>query len=64
MSDRKLNLVQPALNKIEVDALKQDLKKFEENYPAAVSRVWSQWVQDVDKHLMLPVEWEWPLEIL
>ena len=60
----KPSLVQPALNKIDVEALKKDLKKFEENYPVGVSRAWAQWLQDIDKLLELPNHWEWPLEIL
>ena len=61
---QKPSLVQPTLNKIDVVALKRDLKKFEENYPARVSRAWAQWFQDIDKLLELPDHWEWPLEIL
>ena len=60
----KPNLVQPTLNKIDVEALKRDLKKFEENYPVRVSRAWAQWLQDIDKLLELPNHWEWPLDIL
>ena len=60
----KPSLVQPTLHKIDVEALKKDIKKFEENYPARVSRAWSQWVQDIDKLLELPSDWVWPLEIL
>ena len=60
----KPNLVQPTLNKINVEALKRDLKKFEENYPVTVSRAWARWLQDIDKLLELPNHWEWPLEIL
>ena len=60
----KPSLVQPTLDKVEVDALKRDLKRFEENYPARVSRAWAQWVQDADKLLELPVNWDWPMEIL
>lgn len=56
--------MQPTLNKIDVEALKRDLKKFEENYPVRVSRAWAQWLQDIDKLLELPNHWEWPLEIL
>ncbi|XP_015766553.1 PREDICTED: uncharacterized protein LOC107345364 [Acropora digitifera] len=60
----KPNLVQPTLNKIDVEALKRDLKKFEENYPVGVSRAWARWLQDIDKLLELPNHWEWPLDIL
>ena len=60
----KPSLVQPTLNKIDVEALKRDLKKIEENYPVRVSRAWAQWLQDIDKLLELPNHWEWPLEIL
>ena len=56
--------MQPTINKIDVEALKRDLKKFEDNYPIGVSRAWAQWLQDVDKLLELPLSWEWPLEIL
>lgn len=58
------NFVQPTLNKIDVEALKRDLKKFEEHYPVGISRAWTQWLQDVDKRLDLPTDWEWPLDIL
>ena len=51
----KPSLVQPTLNKIDVEALKRDLKKFEENYPVRVSRAWAQWLQDIDKLLELPI---------
>ena len=65
ISTGKPSLVQPTLNKIDVEALKRDLKKFEENYPVRVSRAWAQWLQDInDKLLELPNHWEWPLEIL
>lgn len=57
-------LVQPTLNKIDVEALKRDLKKFEEHYPVGVSRAWAQWLQDIDKLLELPNHSQWPLEIL
>ena len=60
----KPSLVQPTLNKIDLEALKKDLKKFEEHYPARVSHAWSQWVQDIDKLLEIPSDWVWPLEIL
>lgn len=60
----KPGLVQPTLHKIDVAALKRDLKKFEENYPERVSRVWAQWLQDLDKLLELPIDWVWPLEVL
>lgn len=60
----KPNLVKPTLDKVELEALRKDLKKFEENYPARVSRAWTKWVQDVDKLLELPVSWDWPLDIL
>ena len=29
-----------------------------------MSRAWAQWVQDIDKLLKLPAEWDCPLEIL
>ena len=64
MPTGKPGLVQPTLNKIDAEALKRDLKKFEENYSDKVSRVWDQWLQDLKKLLELPVEWVWPLEIL
>ncbi|CAH3150945.1 unnamed protein product [Porites evermanni] len=54
------NLVRPTLNKIDVEALKRDLKKFEEHYPVGISRTRTQWLQDVDKRLELPTDWEWP----
>lgn len=59
----KPSLVKPTLDKVELEALKKDLKKFK-NYPARVSRAWTKWVQDVDKLLELPVKWDWPLNIL
>ena len=52
------NLVQPTLNKIDVEALKRDLKKFEEHHPVGISRAWTQWLQDVEKRLELPTDWE------
>ena len=58
------NLVQLTLNKIDVEALKRDLKKFEEHYPVGISRAWTQWLQDVDKLLELPTDLEWQLDIL
>ena len=58
------SLVQPTLNKIDVEALKRDLKKFEEHYPVRVSRAWAQWLQDIDKLLELPNHLQWPLDIL
>jgi len=56
--------VQPTLNKIDVEALKRDMKKFEEHYPVRVSRAWAQWLQDIDQLLELPNQPQWPLEIL
>ena len=56
--------MQPTLNKIDVEALKRDLKKTEERYPVRVSRVWAQWLQDIDKLLELPNHVQWPLEFL
>ena len=56
--------MQPTLNKIDVEALKRDLKKFEAHYPVGISRAWTQWLQDVDKRLELPTDREWPLGIL
>ena len=58
------NLVQPTLNKIDVEALKRDLQKFEEYYPVGISRAWTQWLQDVDKRLEVPTDLEWQLDIL
>ena len=58
------NLVRPTLNKIDVEALKRDLKKGGEHYPVGNSRAWTQWLQNVDKLLELPTDWEWPLDIL
>ena len=29
-----------------------------------ISRAWTQWLQDVEKLLELPTDWEWPLDIL
>ena len=58
------NLVQPTLNKIDVEALKRDLQKFEEYYPVGISRAWTQWLKDVDKLLELPTDLEWQLDIL
>ena len=60
----RLNLVRPTLNKIDVKALKRDLKTFEGHYPVGISRTRTQWLQDVDKLLELPTDWEWPLDIL
>ena len=60
----KPGLVQPTLHKIDAATLKRDLKTFEDNYPARVSRVWAQWLQDLDRLLELPVDWVWPLEVL
>lgn len=56
--------MQPTLNKIDVEAMKRDLKKFEEHYPVGVSRAWAWWLQDIDKLLELPYHSQWPLEIL
>lgn len=56
--------MQPTLNKIDVEALRRDLKKFEEHYPVRVSRAWAQWLQDIDKLLELPNHSQWPLDIL
>lgn len=64
LPSEKPNLVKPSLDKVEIEALKRDLKKIEENYPAHVSRAWAQWVQDADKLLEFPVQWDWPLELL
>ena len=64
MPTGKPGLVQPTLHKIDAAALKRDLKKFEENYPERVSKVWAQWLQDLDKLLELPIDWVWPLEVL
>ena len=53
------------MNKIDVEAMKRDgLQKFEEHYPVGISRAWTQWLQDVDKLLELPTDWEWSLDIL
>ncbi|XP_068752651.1 uncharacterized protein [Montipora capricornis] len=60
----KPNLIQPSLNKIDADALRRDLRKFQDNYPKGVFEAWSQWVQNIDKLLQLPTEWEWPLDII
>lgn len=55
----------PTLNKIDVEALKRDLKKFEEHYPVkSQEHAWTQWLQDVDKLLELPTDLERPLDIL
>ena len=58
VSTGKPSLVQPTLYKIDVDALKRDLTKFEANYPEGVSRIWAQWLHNVDKLLELPVDWD------
>ena len=42
----------------------RDLKKVVEHYPVGISRAWTQWLQDVNKLLELPTDWEWPLDIL
>ena len=60
----KPSLVKPTLNKIDVEALKRDLKKFEELHPLGVSRAWAQWLQEIEKRLEIPDHWEWPLKIL
>ena len=56
--------MEPTLNKIDVEALKRDLKKIEEHYPVRVSRAWAQWLQDIEKLLELPNHSQWPLDIL
>ena len=56
--------MQPTLNKSDVEALKRDMKKFEEHYPVGVSRAWAQWLQDIEQLLELPNHPQGPLEIL
>ena len=63
-TNRKTQPCAPTLNKIDVEALKRDFKKVVEHYPVGISRAWTQWLQDVDKLLELPTDWEWPLDIL
>ena len=64
MPTTKPSLIQPTLNKIDSDALRRDLKKFQDNYPKGVFEAWSQWVQNINKLLQLPTEWEWHLDTL
>ncbi|XP_068670249.1 uncharacterized protein [Montipora foliosa] len=64
MPTSKPNLIQPSLSKIYADALRRDVRKFQDNYPKGVFEAWSQWVQNINKRLQLPTEWEWPLDIL
>ena len=63
-TNRKTQPCAPTLNKTDVEALKRDLKKVVEHYPVGISRAWTQWLQDVNKLLELPTDWEWPLDIL
>jgi len=60
----KPSLIHPTLNKIDSDALRRDLKKSQNNYLKGVFEAWSQWVQNINKLLQLPTEWEWQLDIL
>ena len=61
---KRPSLVEPTLNKIDVEALKRDLKKIEEHYPVRVLWAWAQWLQDIEKLLELPNHSQWPLDIL
>ena len=57
-------LVQPTLDKIDVEGLRRDISKFRQHYPEQAANSWQNWLDRVHDLVELPDEWEWPVDKL
>ena len=60
----KPNLVTPSLAKLDVDALRRDIPRFQQNMPKEAADAWEGWFNRLDGLTCVPETYNWPVEVL
>ena len=56
--------MQPGFAKIDVETLRRELPKVDDNFPTEAAKRWRDWVEDSDSLANVPAEYDWPLDAL
>ena len=60
----KPNLVTPSLAKLDVDALRHYIPRFQQNMPKEAADAWEGWFNRLDGLTYVPETYNWPVEVL
>ena len=57
-------LVTPSLAKLDVDALRRDIPRYQHNMPKEASDIWEKWLHQLDELTFVPASYCCPIEKL